>query len=157
MNVEAAEVAGEWRIFLDALGRREGDSGILPAVGLIGCDFETEEDDLAGDVRLYYLFESGGADFLFEDGFLDTIFLYLDPAAVEPSYAPYPRPEALFEGLGAGFTTDDLIGVLGRPEASGEDGDRSWHRFAVDGKFVHVEVGATDGPVQRLTFMVSTP
>lgn len=156
------DVGGDFRIFLDALGRPEGDPGILPAVGLIDRDFEVERDDLDGDDWLYHLFETGGADFLFENGVLDSIFLYLEPEtlhpeALEPTYAPYRPAGALFDGLDAGFTDDDLTRLLGQPEATGEDGDRLWRRYAVDGKFVHVEVSASGGPVQGLTFMASTP
>jgi hypothetical protein len=128
-------INGEITVFLDVVGRRQGDNRILEAIVLVGPKMEVEEFDFGGEKSTYFSFKPAGTDLLFQNKVLVMAMVRTQPDSQDETYGLYPRPSALIEGLSATATRAEVTAMLGTPERAGPNFDR----YEVNGHYLHFE------------------
>lgn len=68
---------GKINIFLNTIGKIEGDKEILPAIALVAGNFELEEFNIENYHSVYYKFFSKGVEFCFIENKLNSIIFLL--------------------------------------------------------------------------------
>lgn len=131
-------VSGEITTVLAALGRPDSE-GLADLARLVGV--EPVEGGLR---RAGAALRAAGVEVSFADGVLETVFLDFLPGG-------YARTDALIDGLDEEATAEQVLSVLGEPEARGD----GWVRYVVDGRYLHLQL-ASDG-IALVTAMVSAP
>ncbi|GAB2679832.1 hypothetical protein GCM10027271_46360 [Saccharopolyspora gloriosae] len=128
-------VTGEVAVMLDVLGYRQGDNRILDAIALVGPNMEVEELDFDGEKSTHFIFKPSGTDFIFEDDVLVSIMIRTQPDSKDETYALYPRPTALVDGLSPTASRTEVTALLGTPERVGPNFDR----YEANGRYLHFE------------------
>lgn len=83
---------------------------------------------------------------------LTTVFLH--PVGDGGDIQPYPSPDSLIEGLGAGAGRDEVRAVLGEdPERTGG----AFDRWQVGDRFVHFECSGPGGALSLISLMTEAP
>ncbi|GGH47796.1 hypothetical protein [Microbacterium album] len=141
-------LAGDITTFLDALGTPEDSAPFAAAVALVGTELEVDEQPYGVHTARYLISEAGGVEFLVKEGVLSSVFVFL---AGDRSHAPYPRPDALIEGVAPGSPRSEIAAVLGEPVRS----QPAYDLFAASGRFVHAEF--RDDALVKVTAMLRDP
>ncbi|MFF3228151.1 hypothetical protein ACFYV7_35525 [Nocardia suismassiliense] len=142
-------VTGEMAAMLNVLGLRKGDNRILDVIVLVGPSMEVEQFDF-GDVQsTYYLFRQAGTELLFENEVLVSAMVRTQPDSEDETYALYPRPDNLLEGLSPTATRTEVTALLGQPERTGPNFDR----YEVNDHYLHFEFDAA-GRVAKLSALL---
>ncbi|WP_194421446.1 hypothetical protein [Microbacterium abyssi] len=135
-------IHGDASTFLNALGAREGDPRLTQAVSAVGGEYAVEVYDDDGVVEKYLIMADRGADFLLEDGELETVFIY---AAATKTRGMYDGWATLIDGVGPDASPDEVVRALGAPLRS----TRAYLTYEADPGFVQFEF---DG--EKLTMAV---
>jgi hypothetical protein len=75
-------INGEITVFLDVVGRRQGDNRILEAIVLVGPKMEVEEFDFGGEKSTYFSFKPAGTDLLFQNKVLVMAMVRTQPDCI---------------------------------------------------------------------------
>ncbi|WP_425845030.1 hypothetical protein [Agrococcus sp. TSP3-2-1] len=142
-------IAGDLHTMASALGQPVTDERVLRAMTLVGLPVERSEFDVGPSKRTYLTAEQGLGEFLFEDGALDTVFLYTQPAE---GRGAHPAADSLIEGLSGTATRAEVLERFGEPEWSNAEADR----FEIDGAYF-VRFGYADDRVEEVTVMREAP
>lgn len=139
-------LTGEILPYLNAIGTEDGSDAMIAAMKHVGTKFTIDEYTSMGVLERYLIFAKGGVDFLVIDNVLDTIFFRL---VATDDGAPYPRPEALIEGLHHGMPRSQVLEILGEPLRN----EPNYLFYAVGTKFLNVQVAddrVSDFSLQRI-------
>ncbi|GAA3541637.1 hypothetical protein [Nocardioides daeguensis] len=134
----AAEVlAGDARSLLRHVGGPDGSGALHAVASTVGAVVSRDITQLrwAGAAL-----RAAGLEVSVRRGVVQAILVRL---------AAYPRPEDLVDGLAPNAGADDVLALLGPPEWSGPRA----LRYVVDGRYLHLELGA-DG-IERLALMLT--
>ena len=143
---------GEITEFLGALGSQNGAAEIAQTFALSALPSRIDEYREDGVSVKYLAANDAGTVYLFEDDVLTTVFLH--PVGDGGDIQPYPRPDALIEGLGAGAGRDDVRAVMDdAPERSGG----AFDRWRVGERFVHFEFAGPGGALSLISLMTEAP
>ncbi|OOF80758.1 hypothetical protein BKG92_10350 [Rodentibacter ratti] len=127
---------GDVSVFLEALGREQGNDSILDAISIIATDFDIEYFDFENIKSTYFHFFKRGVDFVFlnkdSNEILESIFFYVGKFE---GYNEYPFLNELFCDLNDPISKDSIMNVFGTPESI----SASWIRYVVNGKYIHFE------------------
>lgn len=147
------KLSDDMAAFVAALGRREGDSEILPAVAVLAVPFETEVFD-SEPRATYYSFWKRGVEFLFESDVLEAVNFFLrDPE--DADYEPFDGLADLWPELADTPDRATLVGILGTPSDQGRD-TYPWLLYECEGWYLRAELDRQDR-IRRLTLLYSAP
>ncbi|GAB3298115.1 hypothetical protein EK0264_16630 [Epidermidibacterium keratini] len=131
------------RMFLDALGVREGDARLSAAVELVGGDYDTEIFD--DPEATYLVMDDRGVDFLLEDDVVVAVFVYGPGSA---NGAPYARGSHVVQGLDFGASPGEARRVLGEPKRTGP----TYLLYELEQRVLHLEF--TSGTLTMFTLQL---
>ncbi|WP_427869369.1 DUF6357 family protein [Leucobacter luti] len=141
--VLAGEIRGDARLFLAALGAREGDPALDRLIAFIGETPGVDVFEDAGQESRYLLFPSSGVEMLLVDGSLHTVFVH----AVERSDTQrrYARFATLVDGVTRGSSPRAIVRALGAPVKDSErflryPDEQGFVQFDVDGARISMVV-----------------
>ena len=123
-------------IFLDCLGKKQGNSLILDALSTIACDFYIDTYEIAGEKRESWSFFSRGTDFSFKNDTLVAFFFYTKEKG---KFSKFPFLDELISGLTYQSSPEDIINILGNLEKKGKSSNGNYVRFKYDDKYIHFE------------------
>ncbi len=136
---------GEIRTFLAAVGHGpEATKDIASLVTLL-VDEQPEKEQI--DESTYWSYADTGVELEWIGPVLRTAHLFVVGDA-DHGYAPYPRD--LFQGFANDAARDQVVAVLGAPEASG-DAAGGWIRYVIDGTSLHFSFDEDTDTVTMIT------
>ena len=121
-SVSAAEpkpITGEISQLIDAAGSAYGDAVMLDLVDLLGPRLDSHDIDAEDGGGKLLVFDSGGVDLQYRDDALLAALIHVR----EGDRRPYPRRDALVDGLAFPATREDVHAALGAPNDSRSDLD----------------------------------
>ena len=140
-------IAGEITTFFLALGCEPGDERVAAARTLVGPMESGEPYRQDGATYQLDKCAADGTSFTWKDGRLLKVIVAMQQ---ERAAGPYPRPEALVEGLTSDTTREQAAQALGAPDRARSTGD-TWN---VGSQFLAVSFGGS-GRIQRIVAMIS--
>lgn len=141
-------LTGDITTIVNALGHPMSAPEVEAVLDLVGMPTEHSEFDIGPSRRDYLLAEDGSSELLFEDGKLDTVFVFIQPTETRTAYA---AADSLINELPALTTRAAVRALLGEPEWTNETADR----FAIDTYFVRFQF--ENDSLAKLTVMASVP
>ena len=139
---------GELATFLSALDQPSRSAEVMAATVLVGPGSVEES---YGEER-FWIFTPSGTDFMFRHGKLVAVMIRVQDDPADPSYRPYPPPDALIDGLPALPSPAELTAVLGEPQRQ----TPSWVRFSVGDRHLHFALDE-EQKVTMVTAMTYAP
>lgn len=127
------ELSGEVKIYLNSLGKKEGNKNILEAMVLPGSSFSMESMEIEGVQYSSYQFLEHGVAFSFTDKLLDTIFIFM---TANEEYSKYLLGDRLFDNIEHYSNRSDIIEELGFPDIESKQYIKY---FLNDNKYIHFE------------------
>lgn len=112
-------ITGEISQLIDAAGSAYGDPVMLGLVELLGPRPDSHDIDPADGGGKLLAFDSGGVDLQYRDDVLIAVLVHVR----EGERRPYPRLDALVDGLAFPATREDVHAALGDPVDSRSDLD----------------------------------
>lgn len=124
--VPAKPITGEISLLIGAAGTAYGDKVMIDLVDALGPRLDSHDtDDGTGN---FLIFESGGVDVHYRDGTLAGVLIHI----ASEDRRPYPRLDALVDGLTLPTTRSNVSEALGAPHESLPDMDM----YSEQGRFV---------------------
>lgn len=143
-------IAGEISKLIGAVGSAYGDPVMLDLVELVGPRLESHDVDAANGGGKFLVFDGGGVDVQYRDDVLIGALVHVR----EGERRPYPRLDALIDGLSFPATRADVHAVLGVPvESPRSDVDVYEH----DGRFVLFNYDDDDLATISITIPFAAP
>lgn len=119
LTVAPKPITGEISQLIDAAGSAYGDPVMLDLVELLGPCLDSHDIDAADGSGTLLVFDSGGVDLQYRDDALLAVLIHVR----EGVRRPYPRLDALVDGLSFPATREDVHAALGAPNDSRSDLD----------------------------------
>ena len=116
---EQKPITGEISQLIDAAGSAYGDPVMLDLVELFGPRLDSHEIDAADGGGKLLVFDSGGVDLQYRDDALLAVLIHVR----DGDRRPYPRLDALVDGLAFPATREDVRAAVGEPHDSRSDLD----------------------------------
>ena len=122
----AKPITGEISLLIDAAGTAYGDKVMIDLVDALGPRLDSHDTDEG--TGTFLVFDSGGVDVQYRDGVLAGVLIHI----AHDERRPYPRLDALVDGLSLPATRTDVTQTLGTPQESLPDVDL----YSERGRFV---------------------
>ena len=126
---------GKISIFLNAIGKIEGNKEILPAIALVAGNFELEEFNIENHHSVYYKFFSKGVEFCFIENKLNSIIFFIEP---HEKYLGFKFDDDFIYGLKNTSNKNDILIIMGTPDSKGV-GISNWIKYSFRDKNIHFE------------------
>lgn len=141
--VESVTISGEITQFLDATGTGYGDPAMAELIATLGPRFDSHPLDDEYGKGILLIFGSSGVDLQYRDGVLQGVLIH----AADVERVPYPRLDALIDGLSFPASSDAVAKALGPSHQTLEDTDI----YFQDGR--HIILSYTDSVVTTISIV----
>lgn len=111
---EPKPITGEISQLIEAAGSVYGDPVMLELVELLGPGLDSHDIDAADGGGRFLVFEGGGVDLQYREDVLLAVLIHVG----EGERGPYPRLDALVEGLAFPAMREDVRTAVGEPRDS---------------------------------------